>query len=354
LLVHDIKRSRVRPLRAALTIAESKRGLPSVVLPLPCPVGGGHLVTCLRTLYDAAMSERARVVMPEWIRALAASHPFGADDRRGTANLIDAAARARAAGCIRTGDSVSLARPLLGGDYNASAARPGFHHETWYAPAPDGTGWGQDHLVLNPHGLQNTHLDALNHVAVDGTYYGGRPVTEPEQGSADVLAPHGLVTRAIYVDIPRLRGTGWADRPVDGADIDAALASAGIAVLPGDALCLDMGRDRFEAASGHPLGGPESEQDAGGGLSADGARWVARHQVSILAWDMLDSAQAKAEHASAHLLTWAIGLLLLDNCDFAALRDWRGRGTRVAGALVVSLLAVEGANGVNLNPLIVS
>jgi hypothetical protein len=293
--------------------------------------------------------------MPDWIRALAASHPFGAGDRRGTANLIDAAARARAAACVRTGNSVSLARPLLGADYNTTAERPGFRHETWYRPAPDGTGWGQDHLVLNPHGLQNTHLDALNHVAVDGTFYGGRPVTDAEQGSADVLGPDGLVTRAIYVDIPGYRGTEWADRPVDGADIDAALAGAGLVLEPGDALCLDMGRDRFEATRGHLLGGPETEQDAGGGLSGDGARWVAEHQVSVLAWDMLDSREAKATHASAHILTWAIGLLLLDNCDFAALRLARGgQGTGVAGALVVSLLAVEGANGVNLNPLVLS
>jgi hypothetical protein len=81
---------------------------------------------------------------------------------------------------------------------------------------------------------------------------------------------------------------------------------------------------------------------------------VAEHGVSILAWDMLDSRQAKAEHASAHILTWAIGLLLLDNCDFAALRKARGGGTGVAGALVISPLAVEGANGANLNPLVVS
>jgi hypothetical protein len=305
-------------------------------------------------LYDARMTEHVRADLPDWIRTLAESRPFGADDRRGTANLIDAAARARAAACIRTGNSVSLARPLRGGDYNATAARPGFRHETWYRPDPDGTGWGQDHVVLNPHGLQNTHLDALNHVAVDGTFYGGRPVTGQEQGSADVLAPDGLVTRAIYVDIPFHRGTDWADRPVDGADIDAALGDSRLVLEPGDALCLDMGRDRFEAASGHMLGGPETGQDAGGGLSADGARWVAEHRVSILAWDMLDSRDAKAAHASAHVLTWAIGLLLLDNCDFAALRRAHGRGTGVAGALVVSLLAVEGANGVNLNPLVLT
>jgi hypothetical protein len=291
---------------------------------------------------------------PEWIRALAAARPFGAADRRGTANLVDDAARARAAACIRTGHSVSLARPLRGGDYNSTADRPGVRHETWYHPDADGTGWGQDHLVLNPHGLQNTHLDALNHVAVDGTFYGGRPVTAPEQGSVDVLAPHGLLTRALYVNIPHRRGTAWADRPVDGADIDAALSAAGLTVEPGDALCLDMGRDLFEAAAAHPLGGPETGDDAGGGLSSDGARWVAEHRISILAWDMLDSAQAKATHASAHILTWAIGLLLLDNCDFAALRGSRGAGTQVAGALVVSPLAVEGANGANLNPLVLS
>lgn len=54
------------------------------------------------------------------------------------------------------------------------------------------------------------------------------------------------------------------------------------------------------------------------------------------------------------MLTWAVGLLLLDNCDFAALRRARGPQTQVAGALVVSLLAIEGANGANLNPLMPS
>jgi hypothetical protein len=298
------------------------------------------------------MTDAVPADLPDWIRTLAASRPFGRDDRRGTANLIDAAARARAAACIRTGSSVSLARPLRGGDYNVTPEHPGFRHETWYRPAPGGLGWGQDHLVLNPHGLQNTHLDALNHVAVDGTFYGGRPVDQEEQGSADVLAPAGLVTRAVYVDIPYHRGTDWADRPVDGADIDAALAASGLVLEPGDALCLDMGRDRFEAANGHMLGGPETDQDAGGGLSSDGARWVATRRVSILAWDMLDSREAKAANGTAHVLTWAIGLLLLDNCDFAALRAAQGRGTQVAGALVVSPLAVPGANGVNLSPLV--
>ncbi len=73
----------------------------------------------------------------------------------------------------------------------------------------------------------------------------------------------------------------------------------------------------------------------------------------MLVWDMLDSCEAKLTFASAHILTWAIGLLLVDNCDFVALRSaLGGGGTQIAGAIVVAPLVVEGANGVNLNPLI--
>ena len=290
--------------------------------------------------------------MPDWMRELAASRPFGADDRRGTTNLVDATARARGATEIRTGETISLARPLRGNDYNSTPEHPGFAHEIWYVPTPDGMGWGQDQVVLNCHGLLNTHIDGLNHVAVNDTFYGGRSVEDPDQGSVDVLARSGLLTRAVYVDVPSAHGTGWAARPVTGEDLDSALGAAGVTFERGDALVLDMGRDRFEAASGHPLGGPESDTDAGGGLSAEGARWVAQHGVSMLVWDMLDSCEAKLTHASAHVLTWAIGLLLVDNCDFQALRAAIGRGARVAGAAVIAPIVVEGANGVNVNPLI--
>jgi kynurenine formamidase len=298
------------------------------------------------------VNQQAEVELPAWVAALAASHPFGKDDRRGTVNLIDDAARARAAALVRSGKTVSLSRPLRGGDYNTTPERPGFAHQVAFRSDPDGTGWGSEHIVLNPHGLMNTHVDGLNHVAVNGTYYGGRPVDAPVQGSVDAMAPDGLVTRAVYVDIPALRKTEWASSEITGTEIQAALDGAEVNFERGDALLLDMGRDRFEVASGQVLGGPETDHDAGGGLASDGARWVADHGVSMLAWDMLDSRQAKESHASAHILTWAIGLLLVDNCDYAALRAALGGGTQVAGALVVAPILVGGANGVNVNPVV--
>ncbi|GAB3596080.1 cyclase family protein [Microbacterium tumbae] len=252
--------------------------------------------------------------VPEWVRR-AAEDRHHAADLRGTLNRIDEAAAARAAAEIRLGRSVSLSRPLSDDDFTAAESAVVLRHERELLDGGDGIGWSLSHLRLDPHGLQNTHLDALNHVAVGGTYYGGRSVDDPRQGSIDVLAGSGVITRAVYVDIPALRETEWADRPVEGDDIQAALQASGVEFLPGDALCLDMGRDRFEASAGRMLGGPESPEDAGGGLAESGARWVADNGVSVLAWDMLDSREAKAAHATAHILGWAIGLPLVDNCD---------------------------------------
>src|SRR5579862_8125332 len=99
--------------------------------------------------------DRRRVEPPDWILALAAERPYGENDRRGTANLVDAAARARAAELIRTGESVSIARPLRGNDVDVTPEHPGYHHDMWYVPTEDGMGWGLDHLVLNAHGLLN-------------------------------------------------------------------------------------------------------------------------------------------------------------------------------------------------------
>jgi kynurenine formamidase len=291
--------------------------------------------------------------LPQWLTDAVADRPYSSENGRGTLNLIDDAAAARAAGAIRLGRSLTLSRPLLADDFTVAPGVVPYRHELEYVESPDGVGWGLSHVQVVPHGLQNTHLDALNHVAIDRTFYGGRPVEETFQGSVDVLAASGVVVRAVYVDIPALRGTEWAETPVTGEDIDAALASAGIVFERGDALCVDMGRDRFEASAGRMLGGPESPEDAGGGLSESGARWIADHGVSVLAWDMLDSREAKASHATAHILGWAIGLPLVDNCDFAGLRAEVGAVAAIAGALVLAPLAVPGANGMNLNPLIV-
>src|SRR5262245_50847103 len=93
----------------------------------------------------------------EWVDALRAEQRFGADDRLGTANLVDAAARRRAAASIRTGECLSLARPLV--DVVTAPDRQAFALEVFVTEGE--IGFATDRVALMCHGLVNTHLDAL-------------------------------------------------------------------------------------------------------------------------------------------------------------------------------------------------
>lgn len=282
----------------------------------------------------------------EWLRGLAAEQRHGPGDRLGSANLIDDQARRRARDAIETGQSVSLSRPLSGGPSVRGDDRPAFTLEIFHQDGPIIA--GSDHLELDCHSRLNTHLDGLNHMGIDDTWYAGWRPGDPAGPSIADFAASGLVTRGVHVDIPALRGVPWVevDRPVTGADIDAALAASAVEFAPGDALLLDMGRDRFEA-EGHT-----ATNEASPGIGIDGARWIADHGVSLLCWDFLDAFHPKQPFVPVHLLLWAIGLLLVDNCEFSRLREALPAG-RSTGALVVAPLAISGATGSNVNPLLV-
>jgi kynurenine formamidase len=287
-----------------------------------------------------------------WLLELAASKPFGAADRHGTANYLTPQAKLRAAQAIGSGETISLARPLVDAPSARRDGRPSMSVEV-FVTGSGGAAMGSDHVELDCHGLQNTHLDALNHVGVGGTWYGGYAFDDPRSSSVADLAEVGLLARAILIDIPALRGTPWAaDEPVTGAEIDAALAQAGVEFASGDALLLYLGRDRYEAA-GHVY-----DMGAGSpGVGESGVQWVAEHEVSILCWDFLDAPKTTTPVSTGHSLIWAIGLLLVDSCDFAALNASLSTGgatstASVAGALVLAPLALPGATGCNVNPLV--
>lgn len=286
-----------------------------------------------------------------WLLELGARRPFGPRDRIGTANHIDAAARARAAAATQRGRCAALARPLVPQPSPRNDGKPGFSVEVFYTDGP--IGMGSDHVEYDCHGVTNTHIDAINHIALERTWYCGWDVDDPDGPSVAHLAAHGLFTRGVVVDVPRLRGTDWADpaEPVGAADFDRALAEGGVTFEPGDALLVYMGRDRFEAA-GHDYSGTR----AGGpvpGIGRDGAEWIVEHGVSLVCWDFLDSNHPAHPAAAVHLLIWAIGLILVDNCDLGAVAALTRDTGSIVGALDVAPLAVPGGTGCLVHPVFV-
>jgi kynurenine formamidase len=212
---------------------------------------------------------------------------------------------------------------------------------------------GSDRVNFECHGHTHTHLDGFNHMGLDGTWYSGWPAGGEGGISIADFGAEGLVTRGVLADIPALRGENWvaADKPVSADELDGAIDAAGVTVEPGDALLCYMGRDRYEAA-GNTYFGSEGRRP---GLGPTAAKWIVDHKVSVLAWDFLDADIGIPDAdppLPVHMLIWAIGLLLVDNCSFAdAIAELRA-AKRHVGMLIVAPLRIVGGTGSVVNPLL--
>lgn len=290
--------------------------------------------------------------LPEWLAAVRPTAP----SRMGAAALIDETARLRGVAAVSQGRSVSLSRTVGSSTAPTPEDRPSAYALEATQRREGRLVVSRDRLVVDNHGMVNTHIDGLNHFGLDGTWHGGAtadPGAEDGPSIAD-WADAGLMTRGVLLDIPAVRGTPWVagGEPVGAADLDAAVTLAGVDLEPGDALLLYMGRDAYEAA-GNDYGIVEDESERRPGIGPDGVRWVAEHRPSILAWDLMEaSGEGEGSHYLGHLLIWATGLVVIDNCDHAAARALLAERTPKAGLLSVAPLKLPRATGCLVNPLL--
>ncbi len=299
--------------------------------------------------------------VPDWVQQLADEHlaEVGRDEPHdqacdGSLRYITPQARLRGISAVRQGQCLSLSRPLQAGPaVRADETRPAFVIETFAAAGADHA-TGSDRIEIDCHGLVNTHLDGLTHVGLDGRWHSGQPSVAPDAGdSADLLigAATGISTRAVLLDITALRGRAWADSAVEADELDAAVASAGLDLQSGDAVLIYMGRDAFEA-SGRRYGPVGEHPDGRAGLGHSGARWLAEHEISVLCWDFLDAHVPGCSPLPAHMVAWATGLVLIDNCHLGpAARALTAAGAH-AGLLTVGPLKIHGATGSAVNPVL--
>lgn len=234
--------------------------------------------------------------LPDHLRELAARVSnwgrWGAEDRRGTLNLIDAAAVARGIAAARQGRAFSLAMafdadgPQLGfieGRVNPELRMIAVNHSMTGDP---GDFTSSDDAVTM--GLQAaTHWDSLAHVGYDGWLYNGVPMSDTDEtGSASLgIERFGpVVSRGVLLDVARLHGVDHFDDgyPITGEDLDRAAAAAGVEVLPGDVVCVRTGHmhwlrvgDKLHYSTPSP------------GLSTRSIEWVRDHDVAAVAIDTL-------------------------------------------------------------------
>lgn len=211
---------------------------------------------------------------------------FGPGSARGTLAYITPAAVRAAAALVRTGRAVSLAVPIstTAGPDNPRPARHAMVQGYDVRAVPGGPDFATDYLATEFHGDCFTHIDALCHVAWNGTLFDGRPldtVTTRGASALDIAAlADGVVGRGVLLDIPRLRGVPWLEpgEAVGRDELEAAERAEGVQVREGDILVFRTGQHRRRLERGPWNNGYDGEGRAG--LHVDTIPWMHERRVA--------------------------------------------------------------------------
>ncbi|PWH07400.1 cyclase [Brachybacterium endophyticum] len=278
---------------------------------------------------------------------------WGDHDQLGTLNLIDDAARARAALEVRDGVSVSLARAT-----RPTALTAGLSPVATPArmPAPvlqmvNFNGFDPhaitDSLLINTHNAGLTHLDAVTHQPVDGSVYPGVPLREAVtptgvgHGSADAFTG-GILTRGVLLDLAPDGDSLPQETLVGAEDLDAALERTGTSLHPGDAIVIRGGWDIDQ-----PL------DQAVPGLSLDAVGWLHEHDVSVYVGDIGDARPLLTPMPLHKVALARLGMPLVDVAQLDGLASTCADRQRWSFLLVLAPPRILGTTGLPVNPLAV-
>lgn len=217
---------------------------------------------------------------------------WGPDDRRGTLNLIDAAAVLRGVAAAREGKAFSLAIPFdeEGPQTGAIPGRENPVREMLLVNTPF-TGDTSDFCTSDDKvtmGVQAaTHWDALAHAGYEDRLYNDVASSTVDDDGAhelgiDRFGP--VVSRGVLLDVARALGVETFEdgHPISGDDLDRAAALGDLVVEPGDIVLVRTGQMAHLAA-----GDRDRFSHPSPGLSTRSVEWLRDHDVAAVATDTL-------------------------------------------------------------------
>lgn len=245
---------------------------------------------------------------------------WGADDQRGTLNLITPELIARAAGLVRRGKVIPLSIPL-----KADAPRWPGRHENWHVAqhmnlCGPGLGGAEDILMIHTHGT--THMDALCHILYDGKMYNGYDSARSidsfgaKRNAIDNVG--AIVTRGLLVDVAGARGVDHlpADAVITPEETERILAANGQEAREGDALLFRTGWLRtWEKAK-------DAFNTRQPGVGIELALWAKARGVAVIAADnsAVEAFPVGPEFLPVHReFLWNQGGYLMELLDLDAL-----------------------------------
>lgn len=315
--------------------------IPLITLALVAVVGLGAQTPDPRPTTRADI-DRLMIELSNWGR-------WGADDERGSVNLITPVTRRAAVALVSEGISVSLARDM---DTEPGPDNPSPFSHTMSEPVAGA--FHMDAYSVFFHGFAHTHMDALSHVFHDGRMYNGFPASAVGKDGAGRLAVtayrDGILARGVLIDIPWLKNVPYLEpsTAIYPEDLDAWEKRTGVRVGSGDVVFVRTGRWARRAAVG-----PWDIASASAGLHASTARWLKSRDIAMLggdaASDVLPSGIQDVAFPVHQLLLVAMGTPMFDQCDLEAVSAAAAARGRWTFLLTAAPLRIAGGTGAALN-----
>jgi kynurenine formamidase len=284
---------------------------------------------------------------------------WGADDTKGARNLAGPAQVARAATLVRTGVTVSCARPLVM-EAAVDNPAPAMHYMT-NLPRDEhraGTGLGVacDFLGLECHGEVQSHLDALCHIAFGGHLFNGWPADSvglrgAARGGLEAAAS-GTMSRGVLLDVAALHNVPWLDGgyEITADELSAAQEAAGVTVESGDVVLLRTGHALRRVTEG-----PWDAGSLKAGLHPRAMPWLKDRDICAIGFDGDgDAAPNSCPGLSipVHVLgITAMGLHFFDALTLEDLAAECARQGRSEFLFTAAPVHAPGATGCAINPV---
>jgi kynurenine formamidase len=289
---------------------------------------------------------------------------WGPSDEIGTLNLIDDAARRRAARAVVSGRAFTLGLRLseeegIQAGFVAGRVNPSLTMikvDEPEGPDPDFVRFSEDVLTLATQSA--THWDALAHCSHAGVLYNGYPAAEVSDAGAARCGIHragAVVSRGVLLDVARALGRDVLEPgyPITPGDLDAACGVAGVIVEPGDIVLVRTGQ------MVHLLPGRRdlvAYTWPSPGLTMETAEWFHAHDVAAVATDTFVFEVYPCQYEDAYLPVHVLHLVEMgmtqgQNWVLDELADECARDGRYTFLLDATPLPLVNGLGSPLNPV---
>jgi kynurenine formamidase len=279
---------------------------------------------------------------------------WGADDERGTANLMTPAVVLRAARLIQAGEVIELGYPLFDGMpfYGSRIYSQQLKRTNW-PPGSNNRGSNEE-MVATELGQVGTQIDGFGHQSIGNSLYNcfklDEVTTRTGFAKLGIEKAGALITRGVLVDVAALRGVEMlGDRyEITAQDLQDALTRQNLTLETGDAVIINTGFGR--------LWGQDNVRyfRTQPGLGIGAAEWLAQQHPMIVGSDTCcvevnPNPDPNLSSPVHQILLVAGGIYLIESLKLDELVE---KGVHEF-AFIVEPLKLRGATGSSVAPVAV-